>query len=420
MSDSWLRFCLLFLSVFLISADVRAEGDTAATPLLLRVGESIQLDAPAPGVPVVIGNSKVLAYRVAAGRLWLSGRLPGFSSVLVGNQAYSVTVMTGADGRDSQQMLETLLEVSPGVRVVSSGGRLLLVGEALSQDELARIEQVAEVFGATSLVTISRRVLIREPMVRVTLYFAEASDELLQRVGVDWGQGVFKAGLTGLLLGEGYYSLMGGTSGWELVPTQQRGDDLIDLDESTQRIHIVDSHTMTVLDGHEDSYFRGGTLLVPLQGGLGSATTLQSVDHGVKIQVIPRTDELGAVHLSLDYEITRVSPNSSSRTYSLDRSSQKTQLMLSAREALGIAMYDIEQEGADRSGLPWLQRIPLLGTLFGSHGYQRKRSRGLILVTAHRLTPQDLSETPTLESEVSPPWFPSSPWAEIPAGGVFP
>lgn len=420
MSDSLLRFLLLFLSIFLISADVRAEGEGSPIQFTIRVGESIQLDAPEPGIPVVIGNSKVLAYRIAAGRLWLSGKAAGFSSVVVGTQAYSVTVMVGAEGRDSQQILESLLENSPGVRVISSGGRLLIVGEALSQADLARIQQVADVFGATSLATVSRRVLMREPMVRVTLHFAEVADELLQRVGMDWGQGIFRAGLTGLLLGEGYYALLGGASGWELVPTQERGDSLVDFDEATQRVHIIDSHTMTVLDGHEDSYFRGGTLLIPLQGGLGSTSTLQSVDHGVKVRVVPHTDELGAVHLSLDYEITRVNPNSSARSYSLERSSQKTDLMLTAHEALGVAMYEIEHEGADRSGLPWLQRIPLLGTLFGTQGYQHSRRRGLILVTAHRLSPAETADVPSLKLEISPPWLPSASWPDPPREEVHP
>jgi len=169
---------------------------------------------------------------------------------------------------------------------------------------------------------------------------------------------------------------------------------------------------------------------VPIAGvtTTGAATTTTAVgtqtieykDAGVILTVTPRIGEKGTVALDLKQEVNEVGPTiTPPGSPSFTKREAETSVVLTNNQTLALGGLIQNKRTLTRSGIPLLNRIPLLGLLFGSTEEKIEKTELLILITprvlgtaldAARLTEEMRRITPGIRDAIQQaPRPPSKP-----------
>jgi pilus assembly protein CpaC len=170
-----IAFILSAITLALMSTTATASTSTEPQALELQVGETRVL--PHPGVKrVAIGNGQVLSAVATEGRdVVIFARAEGVSSVHVWAsggkpKAYDLRVVAAGAPRLRAEV-ESLLARIPGARSTTVGGRIVIEGDDLSDDDRARIAALAERYPAildfTGQVGWDRMVLLDVQVVEI-------------------------------------------------------------------------------------------------------------------------------------------------------------------------------------------------------------------------------------------------------------
>jgi general secretion pathway protein D len=105
---------------------------------------------------------------------------------------------------------------------------------------------------------------------------------------------------------------------------------------------------------------------------------------GITLNVMPRINPSGVVTLLLAQDISTPSTASSSSSIQSDSFSHRTfttQVTLQDGDTIAIAGVITESTSTSSTGIPFLHRIPAIGTLFGSKSYSKDRTELVIFLT---------------------------------------
>jgi general secretion pathway protein D len=143
------------------------------------------------------------------------------------------------------------------------------------------------------------------------------------------------------------------------------------------------------------------SLTQPGQPGQNVFRNIQQRDVGVILKVKPHINEKRLVTLDIEQEISDVlsqrtgdigSPTFSKRT-------AKTSAVVQDRQTLVIAGIIQDRKRQERSGVPYLSKIPVLGPLFGRTQESTTRTEVLIFLTPHVITSPEEGTALTQEFE---------------------
>lgn len=119
-------------------------------------------------------------------------------------------------------------------------------------------------------------------------------------------------------------------------------------------------------------------------------------DTGVILKVTPRVNAGGAVQLDVSQEVSDVSTNGTSgaeqATPSPTISTRRIATTVSVQDGQVIALGGLfrDARSSGKHGLPLLSRLPVLGSLFGSHNSMEARTELIVLLKPHVIrTPDD-------------------------------
>jgi general secretion pathway protein D len=103
------------------------------------------------------------------------------------------------------------------------------------------------------------------------------------------------------------------------------------------------------------------------------------------LNIVARVTPSGIVTLVIDQEVsTPTSTTTSSiQSPSFDTKSVQTQLTVQDGDTIAIGGIISETNTFTTSGVPGLNRIPLLGFAFGSRSYTKGRTELIIFITPH-------------------------------------
>lgn len=149
-------------------------------------------------------------------------------------------------------------------------------------------------------------------------------------------------------------------------------------------------------------------------GGLTGASitqTVQYIDAGVILTVTPRIGELGTVALDVKQEVNQVGapeppPINSPR---ITKREAETSVVLLNNQTLVLGGLIQDRTSFIRTGIPFLNRIPVLGFLFGSLAEQSEKTELLLLITprvvgnpvdAARVTEEMMRVTPGMRETI--------------------
>lgn len=129
------------------------------------------------------------------------------------------------------------------------------------------------------------------------------------------------------------------------------------------------------------------TSAVSVATGLGGATTsaIQNVGTGVNLNIIARVNASGVVTMVIDQDISAAQPNSSSSIDSPSFSERNISTQVTVEDGDTIAIGGIieDDKTSTNGGIPFLNRIPYVGGLFGSKTYSTTRTELIVFLTPH-------------------------------------
>src|SRR5439155_22370592 len=113
--------------------------------------------------------------------------------------------------------------------------------------------------------------------------------------------------------------------------------------------------------------------------------SIEYEDTGVILKVTPRVNRGGLVLMDISQEVSQVSSTTTSSLNSPTIQQRKINSSVAIQDgetvALGGLISDTKEK--DKSGIPFLEEIPILGNLFATNTYNKQRTELMVLITPH-------------------------------------
>jgi len=116
-------------------------------------------------------------------------------------------------------------------------------------------------------------------------------------------------------------------------------------------------------------------------GATTTTTGISSHNTGVTMQVNARVNPSGVVTLIINQEVSKPSGDTTSLTPSFDQQVVQTQITVQDGDTIAIGGIISESNTSSSSGIPGLNRLPVIGGLFGNKNYSHDRTELIIFMT---------------------------------------
>lgn len=126
------------------------------------------------------------------------------------------------------------------------------------------------------------------------------------------------------------------------------------------------------------------TIINPDLGGTNNTLSqVQFRQTGVTLQVTPRVGRDGLVFMEIEQEVSSPSAGGIQvgGNVSVDTNTLNTEVAVQSGDTIMLAGMIIENREDSKSGLPFISRVPVLGSLFGSQATEADRRELLIFIT---------------------------------------
>lgn len=241
------------------------------------------------------------------------------------------------------------------------------------------------------------QVLIDATVASVTL-----TDKL--QYGIEWflnqGNTNVISGFNGVKLGDllGDASAAVATGGLSLVQNSGSVKAILRAQAEKGNVNVISSPSLMVLNNQQAKINVGdqvplqtSTTAVPIAGGadgasLAQSNTIQYKDTGVTLEVTPRVNANGMVILELHQTVSSVVPSGLvqggvTTTATINKQEIESSVAVLDGETIALGGLIKEDNTANKSGIPWLYELPLIGPLFGSTTYSKTKNELVVLIT---------------------------------------
>ncbi len=167
---------------------------------------------------------------------------------------------------------------------------------------------------------------------------------------------------------------------------------ILDMLGSVTRVEVLSSPQIMVRNNETANLQVGDQIPIISQQAIstvgGSAPIVNSVQYqqtGVILKVTPRVNQGGMVLLDVSQEVSDVTQTTSSGIDSPTIEQRKINSSVAVKDGETIALGGLitTKKTRSRSGIPILQAIPLLGTIFRSTNNEADRTELMVLITPH-------------------------------------
>lgn len=187
-------------------------------------------------------------------------------------------------------------------------------------------------------------------------------------------------------------------SGFSFVGTDSAGNvrAFITALATDSKAKLLATPHILVSDNREARIQIGQQVPIVTSETYGSTTvapqrTIQYRDIGIILKVKPRVNESGLVALELNQEVSTfqtITLYSNEKQIILNKTEANTNLAVLDGQSIIIGGLMRGDNSRDRTGLPFLSKIPILGWLFGDTNVTDNRTELIILLTPHVLKNQ--------------------------------
>ncbi|WP_243043152.1 type II secretion system secretin GspD, partial [Dyella sedimenti] len=132
------------------------------------------------------------------------------------------------------------------------------------------------------------------------------------------------------------------------------------------------------------------TSIVPGLGGTTTTSTASSVSYqptGVILDVQPRVNPGGLVYLNVQQQVSNPTGAANAQgNFTIQQRAVGTQVAVQSGQTVLLGGLIQQNETTTDTGIPGLNRIPLLGRLFGTTDHTRNRTELIVLITPRVIT----------------------------------
>jgi general secretion pathway protein D len=231
-----------------------------------------------------------------------------------------------------------------------------------------------------------RQILLEAKIYEVDLTdnFASGISYALQSRGSTQGQ----ISLPALASGSGIGTLTVGAlvaNGRELLAT-------LTLNENATHVHMMSEPSLIATDSIPASINVGtqipvstGSTTIPAGGSTVTSESLSSENTGITLQVNARVSPTGVVTLIVNQEISSVnqSLSASASSPAFNQQTVQTQITVMDGDTIAIGGTISDNVTDSSNGIPFLSKLPGIGSLFGSKTRGHTRSELIIFMTPH-------------------------------------
>jgi general secretion pathway protein D len=143
------------------------------------------------------------------------------------------------------------------------------------------------------------------------------------------------------------------------------------------------------------------TSIVPGLGGTTTTSTASSVSYqptGVILDVQPRVNPGGLVYLNVQQQVSNPTGAANAQgNFTIQQRAVGTQVAVQSGQTVLLGGLIQQNETTTDTGIPGLNRIPLLGRLFGTTDHTRNRTELIVLITPRVITSSEEAKQVTDE-----------------------
>lgn len=312
-----------------------------------------------------------------------------------------------AKSADMKTHLSTAITTGPGEIFVDDRSSKLVITDL--PEKMKKIKRMVKAFDEET-----RQVFIEAEIVQITL-----KDEYQK--GVDWKRFFSATSMDDLklygqfpvansftpspLLTADYFKLAIGilTSdkyNVNISLLQTLGDTKI---LSRPRIAVVNNQEAKIMVGSREAYVT--QTQSQAESTTVTAENIQFIDVGVKLNVVPTINKDGFVTMKIKPEVSSVRETLTTALKSVvpivETAESESVVKVKDGTMIMIAGLMKDDNRRDLTGIPWISRVPVLGTLFGARGTQKKRTEIVVFITPHIIAGDVTASNKVIET-----WFP--------------
>ena len=378
--------------------------------LTLASGKSIVLQSAAPVSRVSIAAPEVADFLVlSATEIYITGKAAGSTNLILWQNKKLVAIFDLEVVYDLSRLKQQMHEILPdeeALQVIGTNDSITLSGKISSAANLSQAVALAKSYAPQGKINNFVEVGgVHQVMLEVRI--AEMSRSLTRRLGINFAAqkgDKFAVSLLGgltqledsivaaepLLASPAVNALFRfGTGDWTWT-------GLIDALKEDGLVKILAEPTLITMSGQSASFLAGGEFPVPVPQGLGTVgieykpfgvglvfTPTVLSKEKISIQVTPEVSEL-------DFSTAVVIEGFVTPGITTRRAS--TTVELGDGQSFAIAGLLRETILTAVSKFPILGDIPILGVLFQSKSFQKRKTELVIIVTPHLVKPLDMAK----------------------------
>ena len=164
---------------------------------------------------------------------------------------------------------------------------------------------------------------------------------------------------------------------------------LLDMQESSGRVSLLSSPSMLVLNNKNATINVGDQIPITNVGSLGNTgnntgtiTNTRYIQTGVQVDITPRVNPGGLVYMEISQDVSAPgTPKEGATQPPISTRALNTEIAVQSGNTIVMGGLIQDNDIFNRSGVPVLSRIPLLGNLFGSKSNTTKRTELMLLIT---------------------------------------
>lgn len=398
------------------TAAVAGEGQLNARPLSLGVGKSVVIDLPRDVKDVLVADPKIAnAIIRSAQRAYIIGAAVGQTTIVFfdssGQQIAAYDIAVKRDLNGLQTALKQLLP-NADIHAEGLGDSVVLTGNVATPIEAQQAGDLAARLAGADKVVNQIAVKGRDQvMLKVTV--AEVSRSLIKQMGIDlsanlsYGSSVVTFNNTNPFTANSQ-PLVSGNTLTTAFGTKPSVSATLRAMESAGVVRTLAEPNLTAISGESATFIAGGEFPVPTgvtcqtqtSGAVGNCSpSVAFKKFGISLNFTPVVLTEGRISLHVMTEVSEVSTDNSISISGLTVPSIKTRRAETTVEipsggAMAMAGLIQSQQKQAINGLPGIDTLPVLGSLFRSRDFVNNQTELMVLVTPYivrAVRPKDLS-----------------------------
>ena len=400
---------LIFPTILFASGAVELQT-LEGKKLTLASGKSIVLKSTAPISRVSIAAPEIADFLVLSlNEIYITGKAAGSTNLTLWQNKKLVAVYDLEVVYDLSRLKQQMHEILPdeeALQIMGTNDSITLSGKVSNAVNLSQAVALAKSYAPEGKVNNFVEVGgVHQVMLEVRI--AEMSRSLTRRLGINFA--AQKGDQFGVSLLGGLTQLQDSIVAAEPLLASpavnalfrfDTGDwtwtGLIDALREDGLVKILAEPTLTTMSGQPANFLAGGEFPVPVPQGLGTVG-IEYKPFGVGLVFSPTVLNKNKISIEVTPEVSELDFSNAAViegfvTPGITTRRASTTVELGDGQSFAIAGLLRETILTDVSKFPILGDIPILGPLFQSKSFQKRKTELVIIVTPHLVKPLDMAK----------------------------